>query len=93
MRTSHTMTEVELRRLRWRCRRGLLELDIVLQRFAENHLPTLDADELAAFDSLLDYPDNTLLDVVTERMEAVSAGLRETKAMQRLLAKLRNNLN
>jgi antitoxin CptB len=93
MRISHTMTEVELRRLRWRCRRGLLELDIVLQRFAENHLATLDADELAAFDSLLDYPDNTLLDVVTARMEAVSAGLRETKAMQRLLAKLRNNLN
>jgi antitoxin CptB len=87
------MTEVELRRLSWRCRRGLLELDIVLQRFAESHLATLDADELAAFDSLLDYPDNTLLDVVTARMEAVSAGLRETKAMQRLLAKLRNNLN
>lgn len=87
------MTEVELRRLSWRCRRGLLELDIVLQRFAESHLVTLDADELAAFDSLLDYPDNTLLDVVTGRMEAVSAGLRETKAMQRLLAKLRNNLN
>lgn len=87
------MTEVELRRLSWRCRRGLLELDIVLQRFAESHLATLDADELAAFDSLLDYPDNTLLDVVTGRMEAVSAGLRETKAMQRLLAKLRNNLN
>ncbi|MBA3695568.1 MAG: succinate dehydrogenase assembly factor 2 [Methylotenera sp.] len=87
------MTELEIRRLSWRCRRGLLELDIVLQRFAEYHLATLDADELAAFDSLLDSPDNAFLDVVTNRIEAASAGIRETMAMQRLLAKLRNNLN
>lgn len=93
MQTSHTMTELEIRRLSWRCRRGLLELDIVLQRFAENHLANLDADELAAFDSLLDYPDNAFLDVVTARIEAASAGIHETDAMQRLLAKLRNNLN
>ncbi len=93
MPTASTMTDIELRRLSWRCRRGLLELDIVLQRFAEHHLATLDAEELAAFDSLLDYPDNAFLDVVTARIEATSAGLRETIAMQRLLAKLRNNLN
>lgn len=93
MLSTSNMTDTEIRRLNWRCRRGLLELDIVLQRFAEQHLATLDADELAAFDSLLDYPDNTFLDVVTARIEAASTGLRETKAMQRLLLKLRNNLN
>lgn len=93
MQTTSAMTEIELRRLSWRCRRGLLELDIVLQRFAEQHLATLDAEELAAFDSLLDYPDNAFLDVVTTRIEAASAGIRETRAMQRLLAKLRNEIN
>lgn len=87
------MTETEIRRLSWRCRRGLLELDIVLQRFAEHHLATLSADELAAFDSLLDYPDNEFLDVVTARTEATTAGVLEAKAMQQLLLKLRNHLN
>jgi succinate dehydrogenase flavin-adding protein (antitoxin of CptAB toxin-antitoxin module) len=51
----------------------------------------LDADELAASVSLLDYPDNTFLDVVTARIEAPSADIRETKVMQRLLAKLRDD--
>ena len=92
MLSTSNMTETEIRRLSWRCRRGLLELDIVLQRFAEHHLATLSAEELAAFDSLLDYPDNAFLDVVTARIEVTSAGHRETKAMQRLLANLRNNL-
>lgn len=87
------MTETEIRRLSWRCRRGLLELDIVLQHFAEHHLATLSADELAVFDSLLDYPDNEFLDVVTARTEATTAGALEAKAMQQLLLKLRNNLN
>lgn len=91
MQTATAMTEVELRRLNWRCRRGLLELDIVLQRFAEHHLATLDPEELVAFDSLLDYPDNAFLDVVTARVQAASPDICESMAMQRLLAKLRND--
>src|SRR5690349_11406187 len=84
------MTETEQRRLNWRCRRGLLELDIVLQRFAEMHLAALDKDELSAFDGLLDCPDNIFLDVVTARMTPGSAGMVDSKAMQSLLTKLRN---
>lgn len=63
------MTDEEVRRLSWRCRRGLLELDIVLQRFSEKHLATLTKSELLAFDSLLDLPDNEFLDVVTSRVK------------------------
>lgn len=84
------MTEIEQKRLSWRCRRGLLELDIVLQRFAESHLAALTKEELIAFDALLDCPDNIFLDVVTARMTAGSAGIADSKAMQSLLAKLRN---
>ena len=65
------LSDVEIRRLSWRCRRGLLELDIVLQRFLEHHLTGLNAEELAAFDSLLDYPDNEFFDVVTLRKDPV----------------------
>jgi antitoxin CptB len=52
----------ELDRVRWRCRRGLLELDLILAGFLERHLVRLDAKELQAFDELLDAPDNDLLD-------------------------------
>lgn len=51
----------ELRRLRWRCRRGLLELDIVLQRFLDNDFSSLDKSQRQAFNDLLDVSDNTLL--------------------------------
>jgi antitoxin CptB len=46
------------RRLAWRCRRGMLELDIVLQRFVSEQFDTLTSDELQIFDGMLDLPDN-----------------------------------
>lgn len=56
---------VELQRLRWRCRRGLLELDIVLGRFVDKHYPSLGEAERIAFDELLDMADTELWDLVT----------------------------
>ncbi len=84
--TETNMTDTEKRRLSWRCRRGLLELDIVLQRFSENTLATLNNAELHAFDVLLDYPDNVFLDVVTRRKNVDKA--HESVAMQMLIHKL-----
>lgn len=57
------MKQVE--RVRWRCRRGLLELDIVLGRFVEQRYATLDEAQRTAFDALLDMPDTTLWDMIT----------------------------
>lgn len=54
-----------LRRIRWRCRRGLLELDIVLGRFVERYYATLDEAQRTAFDVLLDMPDTALWDIIT----------------------------
>lgn len=48
------------RRLLWRCRRGLLELDLVLKAFVENHYPALGPDELRYLDQLLDLTDTEL---------------------------------
>jgi len=56
-------------RIRWRCRRGLLELDLVLKRFLEHRFDALDADERRVFDELLDAPDNDLLDMALGRTE------------------------
>ena len=57
----------QLERVRWRCRRGLLELDIVLGRFVEKHYASLDEVQQTAFDVLLDLPDNVLWDMITGR--------------------------
>lgn len=51
----------DLRRLRWQCRRGLLELDLVFGRFLAEHYLKLSADEQAAFRRLLRQPDPTVL--------------------------------
>ena len=71
----------EIERLRWRCRRGLLELDIVLGRFIEQHYEGLDEVQLAAFDMLLDMPDTELWDMITGKV----APPEESRAVLELL--------
>jgi len=58
-----------LDRLRWRCRRGLLELDIVLGRYLDRYAAGMEREELDALAELLDMPDNDLWDVVSGRSE------------------------
>lgn len=66
----------ELERARWRCRRGLLELDIVLQRFMDKHYTQLSEAELQQLVILLDLSDNDLWDMITTRKELEDASLR-----------------
>jgi antitoxin CptB len=54
----------EMDRTRWRCRRGMLELDLVLARFLDRCLPDLSAEEMEAFKTLLELPDHELWDLV-----------------------------
>ena len=58
------------KRVRWRARRGLLELDIVLGRFIEAQYAQLDEAGRQAFEALLDMPDNPLWDMIAGRLEA-----------------------
>lgn len=51
----------ELDRIRWQCRRGLLELDLILNRFLELEVETLPADQLGLFKELLGEADTLLL--------------------------------
>ena len=46
-------------------RRGLREMDLVMGRFADAHLPTLSEGELAEFERLLDAPDPQVLAWIT----------------------------
>jgi antitoxin CptB len=74
-----------LRRMQWRCRRGLLELDIFLQPFVSQRYASLSAAELVAFEALLDLPDNTLWDMMSGRQNnddpAQSALLEKIKSV------------
>ncbi|KZE31794.1 antitoxin CptB [Crenobacter luteus] len=60
---------VELKRIRWRSRRGLLELDLVLTKFLAQHFDSLTPAELDAYRRLLDLPDTDFLDVVNGKAE------------------------
>ncbi len=75
-----TPDSASFERLRWRCRRGLLELDIVLGRFIE-HYAGLDARQQAAFDSLLDMPDTQLWDMIGGKAPAAHEEHREIIAL------------
>ena len=55
---------IELNRLRWRCRRGMLENDLVLARFLDARGPDLSPAESASLDRLLALADDRLWEVI-----------------------------
>ncbi len=59
----------ELDRIRWQCRRGMLELDLVLNRFVEQDLEALDLGQLQEFKNLLAEADTQLLSWVMGQSE------------------------
>jgi antitoxin CptB len=58
-----------LSKLRWRCRRGLLENDLFIARFFERHESTLTLGQAQALGTLMDLSDNDLLDLLMRRKE------------------------
>ena len=71
------MERVEREKLKWKCRRGLLELDIVLSRYLVGH------PEDGELTELLDLPDNDLWDIVAGRSENYASHLRHVVARLR----------
>lgn len=77
------MATAEVNRLLWRCRRGMLEMDLLLESFVRQQYAQLLPDQKQAFDQLLDYPDNELWGMVTGKMKC------DDEALQGMLALLR----
>ena len=71
------MQRAALERLKWRSRRGLLELDLVFERFWAGAGGQLTDAEAAALERLLVLPDNDLLDLVMGKSDAPDAALGE----------------
>lgn len=57
----------EANRLRWKCRRGMKELDIVLLHYLERHYPDADGDKQRAFERLLDMQDPELYLLILQK--------------------------
>ena len=51
-----------LDRARWRCRRGMKELDVLLERFVRHALDRLDDEEVGSLERLLEQPDQDVLE-------------------------------
>jgi len=58
-----------LSKLKWRCRRGLLENDLFVERFFARHESTLTEHQAQGLRVLMDLSDNDLLDLLLARKE------------------------
>ncbi len=58
--------DAAVRRMEWRCRRGMLEMDLLFVDFVSRYLPSLSDAQIVALDKLLDLPDNQLWSLVSE---------------------------
>jgi antitoxin CptB len=77
-----------LSKLRWRCRRGLLENDLFIERFFARHASDLTVGQARGLNELMDLADNDLLDLLLRRKEP-QAGM-TTKEVEEVLGMLRN---
>ena len=77
----------ELSRLRWRCRRGLLENDLLIERFFARYEASLTQFQARNLHTLMDLADNDLLDLLLARTQPtgdlLQPGLLEVIAMLR----------
>ena len=63
------LSERALSKLKWRCRRGLLENDLFIARFFERHESRMTVGQAGAMETLMDLSDNDLLDLLLCRKE------------------------
>jgi antitoxin CptB len=76
-----------LSRLRWGARRGLLENDLIIERFFGRYAQTLGIDDVVALKELFDLSDNDLLDLFLSRKEP--EGELSNPGVKRVLTMLR----
>jgi antitoxin CptB len=83
--------ERTLSKLKWRCRRGLLENDLFIERFFARHEAHLTRRHAAALNVLMDLGDNDLLDLLLRRKEP--EGATDTSDVREVLEMMRSHPN
>ena len=76
------MDAIAKSRLRWNCRRGLLELDLVLERFLARN-GNLERRTVERLNEILEFPDNDLWDIVIGRSDRYEPHLNDIVARLR----------
>jgi antitoxin CptB len=74
-------------RLKWRCRRGLLENDLFVERFFRRFESTLSMQQVEGLQVLMDLADNDLLDLLLARKEP--EGTLDLPVVREVLAQMR----
>ncbi|MEE9510920.1 MAG: succinate dehydrogenase assembly factor 2 [Gammaproteobacteria bacterium] len=75
-------SNAELSRLKWRCRRGMRELDVLLERFLERQYSVASSEIQLAFARLLSLPDPEIFALILGRQITENPELRDV--IQRL---------
>jgi len=70
-------SSVEKSRLQWRCRRGMLELDLLLQAFVDKAYDALSKSDKHQFHLLLDMQDQELLECLMLQQAPQDASLND----------------
>lgn len=70
------MDDRRVERLKWRSRRGLLELDLIFTRFWNKYESAVGEQEMQALDRLLQMPDNDILDMIMQRQACDNAQIK-----------------
>ncbi len=68
-----TSSDPVLNRLKWRCRRGMRELDVLLTRYLAERWPTASQAEQSAFEHFLELPDPEIYDLCLRRAGSPTA--------------------
>lgn len=69
------INKIRKAKLQWHCRRGILELDLMLQRFCESYINKLNDQEIISFELLLEHADQELYLVLLGRQEILNKDL------------------
>lgn len=81
--------ERRLSKLKWRCRRGLLENDLFIERFFQRQGERISESQADAMTALMDLSDNDLLDLLLSRQNP--SGSLDTPPVHALLALLKQS--
>lgn len=87
--TEELVDERALSKLRWRCRRGLLENDLFIERFFDRYSTSLTVGQAQALGALMELSDNDLLDLHLARKSLAQVDAQvDTQAVRKVLKML-----
>ncbi|HRF63582.1 MAG TPA: succinate dehydrogenase assembly factor 2 [Candidatus Competibacter sp.] len=75
----------QIGKLRWRCRRGMKELDLLTLAYLDRHYPTAPAEEQQAFAELLELQDPLLMSYMVGRETPADATTAKVVGVMRTL--------